>query len=162
MFLTNTDSSPHTALRGRKRAPSSPPKPLRKWMHVLAAAGSKPAVIERMDSSVSAVTACNRCHHLNIKCVLTDEGARCSNWKAKHYKCSLVPAKEGLESKAILLGARLMRIAAGGPTKVQEKKEATKKAKALRRVTQGMFLSPRFDVMDPLKDTSRSWSLQSR
>ena len=55
-----------------------------------------------------------------------------------------------------------MRIAAGGPTKAQEKKEATKKAKALHRVMQGMFLSPHFDVWDLLNEASRSWLSQSR
>ena len=58
----------------------------------------------------------------------------------------------------MLLGARLTRIATGGQTKVQEKKEATKKVKALRRVTLGMFLSPLFDIWDLLKVVSRSWS----
>ena len=111
---------------------------------------------------MSVVTACDQCHHLNIKCVPPDEGAQCSNCKVKHYKCSLVPTKEGSDSKAILLGVRLMRIAAGGPTKAQEKKEAAKKAKALCGVTQGMFLSPHFDITDLLKDVSRSWSSQSR
>ena len=43
-------------------------------------------------------------------------------------------------------GARLTRIAVGGQTKAQEKKEATKKAKALRGVMLGMFLSPFFVV----------------
>ena len=57
---------------GRKRAPSLPPKPSRKQMCVLTAIGSKPMVIERMDSSASAVTACDRCRYHNIKCTPTD------------------------------------------------------------------------------------------
>ena len=60
---------------GRKQAPSSPPKPLRKRTPVLTAARSKPAVVERTDSSVSVVTACNWCHHHDIKCIPTDKGA---------------------------------------------------------------------------------------
>ena len=64
---------------GRKRAPSSPPKPSRKRTRASTAIGSKPAVIERTDSSASAVTACDRCRYHNIKCTPTDAGARCSN-----------------------------------------------------------------------------------
>ena len=75
----------------------------------------------------------------------------------KHYKCSLVPAKESSESKAMLSGARLTRIATGGQTKALEKKEAAKKVKAFHRVMLGMFLSPFFDVWDLLKVASRSW-----
>ena len=124
---------------GRKRAPSSPPKPSRKRTRASTAIGSKPAVIERTDSSASAVTACDRCRYYNIKCTPTDAGARCSNCKAKHYKCSFVPAKEISEPKTSSLGARLTKIAVGGQTKAQEKKDAAKKAKAFRGVTLGMF-----------------------
>ena len=124
---------------GRKRAPSSPPKPSRKRMCASTAIGSKPTVIERTDSSARAVTACERCHYHNIKCTPTNAGARCSNCKAKHYKCSFVPAKESSEPKISSLGARLMKIAVGGQTKAQEKKDAAKKAKAFRGVTLGMF-----------------------
>ena len=124
---------------GRKRAPSSPPKPSRKRTRTSTAIGSKPAVIERTDSSASAVTACDRCCYYNIKCTPTNVGARCSNCKAKHYKCSFVPAKENLEPKTSSLGARLMKIAVAGQTKAQEKKNVAKKAKAFRRVTLGMF-----------------------
>ena len=60
---------------GRKRAPSSPPKLLRKRTRALTAVGSKPTIIERMDSSASAVTACNRCRQHNIKCTPTGVGA---------------------------------------------------------------------------------------
>ena len=85
------------------------------------------------------VTSCEWCRQHNIKCTPTDTGARCLNCKAKHYKCSLVPTKEGLEMKTTPSGARLTRIAVGGPTKVQEKKEAAKKAKAFRGITLSMF-----------------------
>ena len=95
-----------------------------------------------MDSSVSAVTACDRCCQHNIKCTPTDAGARCANCKVKHYKYSHVPAKESSELRMSSSGARLLRIAVGGQTKVQEKKEAAKKVKALCGVTLGMFLSP--------------------
>ena len=61
------------------------------------------------------------------------------NCKAKHYKCSLVPAKEGSEMKTVPSGARLTKIAVGGPIKAQEKKEAAIKAKAFRGVTLSMF-----------------------
>ena len=124
---------------GRKRAPSSPPKPLRKRTRALTAIGSKPTVIERTDSSVSMVTTCNWCCYHNIKCTPTDAGARCSNCKAKHYKCSFIPAKESLELKTSSLGARLTKIAVEGQTKAQEKKDAAKKAKVFRGVTLGMF-----------------------
>ena len=60
---------------GRKRAPSLPPKLSRKQMRVSTAIGSKPTVIERTDSSVSAVTTCNWCRYHNIKCTPTDAGA---------------------------------------------------------------------------------------
>ena len=131
---------------GRKRAPSSPPKLSRKRTRVSTAVGSKPIVVERKDSSASAVTSCERCLQHNIKCTPTDAGARCGNCKAKHYKCSLVPAKEGSDLKTVSSGACLTRIAVGGQTKAQEKKEAAKKAKALRGVTLGRFLSPFFVV----------------
>ena len=142
---------------GRKRAPSSPPKLSRKRTRVSTAIGSKPTVVERTDSSASVVTTCNRCHQHNIKCTPTDVGAQCVNCKVKHYKCSHVPMKEGLELKTAPSGAHLMRIAVGGQTKVQEKKEAAKKAKALCGVKLGMFLSPFFVVWDLLKVASRSW-----
>ena len=60
---------------GRKRAPSSPPKPSRKRTRTSTAIRSKPAVIKRTDSSASTVTACNRCCYHNIKCPPTDAGA---------------------------------------------------------------------------------------
>ena len=41
--------------------------------------------------------------------------------------------------KTVPSGARLMRIAIGGPTKAQEKKEAAKKAKVFHGVTLSMF-----------------------
>ena len=88
------------------------------------------------------VTACDQCRQHNIKCTPTDAGARCVNCKVKHYKCSHVPMKESSELRTSSSGARLTRIAVGGQTKAQEKKEAAKKAKALRGVTLGMFLSP--------------------
>ena len=91
-------------------------------------------------------TACDRCRQHNIKCTPTDVDARCVNCKVKHYKCSLVPAKEGSDLKTVSLGARLTRIAVGGQTKAQEKKEAAKKAKSLCGVTLGRFLSPFFVV----------------
>ena len=61
------------------------------------------------------------------------------NCKAKHYKCSLVPTKEGSELKTTPSGAHLTRIAIGGLTKVQEMKEAAKKVKVFHRVTLSMF-----------------------
>ena len=85
------------------------------------------------------VTACEQCHYHNIKCTPTDAGARCSNCKAKHYKCSFVPAKESSELKISSLGVGLTKIAVGGQTKAQEKKGAAKKAKAFHGVTLGMF-----------------------
>ena len=124
---------------GRKRAPSSPPKPLRKRTHASTAIRSKPTVIERTDSSASTVTACDRCRYHNIKCTPTDAGARCSNCKAKHYKCSFIPVKESSELKTSSLGAHLTKIAVGGQTKAQEKKDAAKKAKAFHGITLGMF-----------------------
>ena len=124
---------------GRKRAPSLPPKLSRKQTRASTTVVSKPIVVERKDSSATAVTSCEWCRQHNIKCTPTDAGAQCLNCKAKHYKCSLVPAKEGLEMKTTSLGARLMRIAVGGPIKVQEEKEAAKKAKAFRGVTLSMF-----------------------
>ena len=90
----------------------------------------KPTVIKRTDSSASVVTTRDQCCYHNIKCTPTDVGARCSNCKAKHYKCSLVPAKESSDLKTTSLGACLMKIAVGGQTKAQEKKDAAKKAKA--------------------------------
>ena len=131
---------------GRKQAPSLPPKPSRKRTRASTTVGSKPTIIARMESSVSMGTSCERCRQHNIKCTPTDAGARCVNCKVKHYKCSLVPMKEGLDLKTVSLGARLMRIAVGGQTKAQEKKEAAKKAKALRGVMLGRFLSPFFVV----------------
>ena len=60
---------------GRKWAPSSPPKPSRKRAHTLKAIVSKPVVVKRSNSNASAVSPCDRCHHYNILCVPTDEGA---------------------------------------------------------------------------------------
>ena len=131
---------------GRKRAPALPPKLSRKRTRASTAVGSKPTVIERTNSSVSAVTTCDRCRQHNIKCTPTGVGARCANCEAKHYKCSHIPVKEGSELKTTPSGARLTRIAVRGQTKAQEKKEAAKKAKALHGVMLGMFLSPFFVV----------------
>ena len=59
----------------RKRAPSSPPKLSRKRTHTSTAVVSKPIVIERKDSSASAVTSCEWCRQHNIKCAPTNVGA---------------------------------------------------------------------------------------
>ena len=87
---------------GRKQALSSPPKPSRKWTCTSTAIASKTAVVEKAQRITSTATTCDWCHHHNTKCVPTDGGARCTNCKAKHYRCSLVPAKEGSEGKATL------------------------------------------------------------
>ena len=42
----------------------------------------------------------------------------------KHYKCLLIPLKEGLEEKGGSSAMRRLKTAAGGRAKVQEKKEA--------------------------------------
>ena len=124
---------------GRKQAPSLPPKLSRKRTCALTAVVLKPIVVERKDSSASVVSSCERCRQYKIKCTPTDVGARCLNCKVKHYKCSLIPAKEGSEMKTVPSGARLTKIAVGGPTKAQEKKEAAIKAKAFHGVTLSMF-----------------------
>ena len=62
------------------------------------------------------------------------------NCKAKHYKCSLVPTKESSELKTMSLGVCLTKIAVGGQTKVQEKKNVAKKVKVFCGVTLGMYL----------------------
>ena len=124
---------------GRKQAPSSPLKPSRKQACASTAIASKPAVMEKANSKLSTVNACDWCCHYDIKCVPTDRGARCSNCKVKHYKCSLVPSKEGSEGKGGLSVMHCTKTAAGGRVNMQEKKEAAKKAKVFHRVTLGMF-----------------------
>ena len=69
---------------GRKRAPSSPPKPSKKRAR---AATSTPVV-------ATSTIPCERCTRQKIVCVPSGGGARCVNCKAKHLGCSLVPAKE--------------------------------------------------------------------
>ena len=126
---------------GRKQAPSSTPKPLRKWACASKAVVLKPAVIERTNSNASTVTTCDRCCHYNIKCIPTDGGAQCSNCKAKHYMCSLIPAKENSEGKGGSSATHCTLTATRGRMKAQEKKEAARKPKAFDRVTLSMFLS---------------------
>ena len=96
---------------------------------------SKLLVVEAASNNASRNSACERCHHSNTKCIPTNEGAWCANCKAKHYKCLLVQAKEGSEGKGGLSGMRHSKTVVEGKVKVQEKKEAVKKAKALDRVT---------------------------
>jgi hypothetical protein len=82
---------------GRKRAPSSPPKPPTKR------ARAATAILARLDSQAPVGTGaivespCERCTRQGIMCVPTGGGARCANCKAKHLGCSLVPAKEPSE-----------------------------------------------------------------
>ena len=114
--------------------------------------------MEKADSKLSMVNTCNRCCHFEIKCVPTDGGASCSNCKAKHYKCSLVPSKEGSEGKGVTSGMQHLKTVTGGRAKAQEKKEAAKKVKAFHRVTLGMFLFLFLSFWDSLKLVSRSWS----
>lgn len=73
----------------------------------------KSVTMDKVQSNVSAAIACDQCCHHNIKCVLTDGGGRCMNCKAKHYRCSLVLAKEGSEGKGISLGMHCMMTTAG-------------------------------------------------
>ena len=101
-----------------------PPKPSRKQARALMAIRLKPAAIEKVDSTSSTVNTCDQCCHYNIKCVPTDGGTRCSNCKVKHYKCLLIPLKEGLEEKGGSSAMCHLKTAAGGRAKVQEKKEA--------------------------------------
>ena len=58
----------------------------------------------------------------------------------KHYKCLLVPSKEGSKGKGGSSAMHQMKAAAGGRTKVQEKKEEAKKVKVLHGVMLGTFL----------------------
>ena len=143
---------------GRKWAPSSPPKLSRKRACMSTTITSKPTAMEKADSRLSTVNTCNRCCHFEIKCVPTDGGARCSNCKAKHYKCLLVPSKEGLEGKGVTSGMHHLKTVTRGRAKAQEKKEAAKKAKAFHRVMLGMFLFLFLSFWDSLKLASRSWS----
>lgn len=124
---------------GRKWAPSSPPKPSRKQAHISTAVTSKSVVMETAPKNMSVATTCEWCHHHNTKCIPTDGGAWCANCKVKHYRCSLIPVKEGSEGKGGLSVTRCMKTAAGGRMKAQEKKEAAKKAKAFNRVTLSTF-----------------------
>ena len=96
---------------------------------------SKSLVVEAASTDMSGTSTCEQCRHSNTKCVPTDEGARCANCKVKHYKCSLVQAKEGSEGKGGSSGTRCSKTVVEGKAKAQEKKEAAKKAKALDRVT---------------------------
>ena len=125
---------------GRKRAPSSPLKLSRKQARVSTTVALKPAAIEKADSISSTVNTCDRCRHFKIKCIPIDRGAQCSNCKAKHYKYSLVPLKEGSEGKGGSLAMHHSKTAAEGRVKAQEKKEAAKKVKAFHRVTLGTHL----------------------
>ena len=142
---------------GRKRAPSSPLKLSRKQARVSTTVALKPAAIEKADSKSSTVNTCNRCRHFKIKCIPIDRGAQCSNCKVKHYKCSLVPLKEGSEGKGGSLVMRHSKTAAEGKVKAQEKKEAAKKVKAFHRVTLGTRLYLSLSIIwDSLMLASRS------
>ena len=125
---------------GRKWVPSSPPKLSRKRACASTTIASKSAVIEKAGNKSSLLNTCDQCHHYNIRCIPTNGGTRCSNCKAKHYKCSLVPSKEGLEGKGVTTGMCRSKTVAGGKVKVQEKEEVMKKVKAFYGVTLGTFL----------------------
>ena len=125
---------------GRKWVLSSPPKLSRKWARALTTVASKSGVVKKAPGNTSMATICDWCLHHNTKCVLTDGGAQCTNCKAKHYRCSLVLAKESSEGKGGLSAMHHTATVAGGRTKAQEKKEAAKKVKAFDRVMLGRFL----------------------
>ena len=141
---------------GRKRAPSSPPKPSRKRARASTALAPKPLPDAKAPSVSRLAVACDRYRHYNIQCVPTDEGARCSNCKAKHYKCSLVPAKEGSEPKGLSSGVRRLKVAAVVPPRAQDK-QSRKKVPALSGVTLGEFtLNSRVRLIT--ESNFRSWS----
>ena len=89
---------------GRKRAPLSPPKASRKRARVATAmqtpvgsqakGGSMQGSQVKTGGAGSVGVSCERCVRQGIVCVATSGGARCANCKVKHYRCSLVPAKE--------------------------------------------------------------------
>ena len=99
---------------------------------------SKSLVIEAAPNNVSMATTCEWCCHFNTKCIPTDKGAQCANCKVKHYRCLLIPAKEGSEGKGGSSGMHCSMTVAEGKAKAQEKKEVVKKVKAFDRVMLSM------------------------
>ena len=142
---------------GRKQVPYLPPKLSRKWACASTTITSKSTVIEKAGNKSSPLNTCDRCCHYDIRCIPTNGGARCSNCKVKHYKCSLVPSKEGLEGKGVTTRICHLKTVTGSKVKVQEKEEVTRK----QRLSMGLHLVHFcffLFVWDLLKLASRSWS----
>ena len=92
----------------RKRAPSSPPKTIRK--RARATAGSQETVVAAVVGQVNS--ACERCSRQGVTCIWTGDGARCVNCRDKHTRCSFVPVKDG-EGKGASLGMPRVKPSAG-------------------------------------------------
>ena len=106
---------------GRKRAPSSPPKPSNKRARAATAIQGNVGrqLSKGTDAKVSA--SCERCVRQGIACVPTGGGARCANCKAKHLGCSLVIARELSEVKGSASGLPGPKAAGGSRPKRQPK-----------------------------------------
>ena len=92
----------------RKRAPSSPPKTIRK--RARATAGGQETVVAAVVGQVDS--ACERCSRQRVTCIRTGDGARCVNCCNKHMRCSFVPAKDG-EGKGASSGVPHVKPSAG-------------------------------------------------
>ena len=60
---------------------------------------------------------CERCHKYQIECVMASGRAHCENCQVKHYKCSLVPAKEAVGGRGIPSGSQQAKVVAGSQVK---------------------------------------------
>ena len=120
---------------GRKRAPSSPPKQLRKRARATTAMQMTAGSQARTESTGSVGIRCERCIRQGIMCMAVDGGARCANCKAKHYRCSLVVGKEVPRGKGGPSGSQLVRSTIGSQTKGKAKRGKSAK------VAKGVALS---------------------
>ena len=116
----------------RKRAPSSPPKSLRKRVRA-GTATQTPAASQAKGSSVqgsqavmgtamSTANPCWRCVKHKMVCIVPSGRARCENCWAKHYRCSLVPPKEVVGAKGGPSGSQQAKVVVGSQTKMMSRK----------------------------------------
>ena len=66
-----------------------------------------------MGTVVSMANLCWRCIRHKMECIMLSGGARCENYQAKHYGCSLVLPKEVVGGKGGASGSQKAKVVEG-------------------------------------------------
>ena len=122
---------------GWKWVLSSPPKQSRKRACATMATQTTMGSQAKTESMGSGGIGCDQCVQQGIACVVVDGGTRCTNCKAKHYRCSLVMEKEGMGGKGSLAGLQQVKAAAGSQTRGKARRGKGVKGAALGGLTLG-------------------------